>query len=371
MREGLEATHLSGSSSPPLHLARDGFFYAGGAPTVINGKTFMAGQMYVEYRIPERQTHPYPLVMVHGGNRSGANWTGTPDGREGWAQYFARRGYAVYTVDQPGRGRSPYVAEVYGPPRFADFESAQSRYLRQEDFKLWPQAHLHTQWPGSGEIDDPTTQQIIGSFLPEITFDKQQAITHAAMLVLAERVGPFIVLMHSQGGPIGWAIADARPDLVRAVVAVEPNGPPGGTVKFVGAPKWFEEGPSELGFGLAAIPITYDPPVREPSDLQWVPAGPPSQPEEFRGWQQAEPARQLPNLQRMPIAVVTSEASYHAPYDHCTVRFLEQAGVHPAWLKLADLGIHGNSHNMMQEKNSDEIAEIIYQWLEEAVARPE
>src|SRR5437773_1205001 len=146
--------------NPPLNRARDGCFYAGGKPVGINGKTFMAGQMYVELRIPAKQTHPYPIVMVHGGNRSGANWTGTPDGREGWAQYFARRGYAVYVVDQPGRGRSAFVADVYGPPRFADFESAQSRYMQQEKFALWPQADLHGQWPGSGEIDDPTTRQI-------------------------------------------------------------------------------------------------------------------------------------------------------------------------------------------------------------------
>ena len=39
----------------------------------------------------------------------------------------------------------------------------------------------------------------------------------------------------------------------------------------------------------------------------------------------------------------------------------------PDWIKLADLGIRGNSHNMMQEKNSDDIAEVIYQWLEKAL----
>ena len=79
---------------------------------------------------------------------------------------------AVYVVDQPGRGRSAYVKEVYGEPRFADAESAQRRYMQQEKFKLWPQAEKHTQWPGTGEIDDPATRQIIGSFLPEI--DLQQ-----------------------------------------------------------------------------------------------------------------------------------------------------------------------------------------------------
>src|SRR5437763_13630169 len=105
---------------PPLNLARDGFFYVGGKPTTINGKTYVAGQMYVEMRIPQKQTHPYPIVMVHGGTRSGTTYTGTPDGRESWAQYFSRRGYAAYVVDQPGRGPPGYVAEVYGPPRLAD-----------------------------------------------------------------------------------------------------------------------------------------------------------------------------------------------------------------------------------------------------------
>ena len=41
----------------------------------------------------------------------------------------------------------------------------------------------------------------------------------------------------------------------------------------------------------------------------------------------------------MPILVLTSEASYHAPYDHCTVKFLEQAGVKPTFIRLADQGI--------------------------------
>src|SRR5262249_18959563 len=167
---------------PPLNLARDGFFSVGGKPTTINGKTYVVGQMSGEMRIPQKQTHPYPIVMVHGGTRSGTTFTGTPDGRESWAQYFARRGYAVYVVDQPGRGRSGYVAELYGQPRLADGESAQRRYLQQEKHKLWPQAHLHTQWPGNGEPDDAVTLQMVGSFLPEIALPQQQAVSRHALL---------------------------------------------------------------------------------------------------------------------------------------------------------------------------------------------
>ncbi|TMB72297.1 MAG: hypothetical protein E6J54_10505, partial [Deltaproteobacteria bacterium] len=103
------------ADEPPLSLAREGWFYVGGHLTTVNNKQYMTGQMYVEYRIPAKKTHPYPIIMVHGGTMSGTNYTGTPDGREGWAQYFVRQGYAAYVVDQVGKGRSSYIEQTYGP----------------------------------------------------------------------------------------------------------------------------------------------------------------------------------------------------------------------------------------------------------------
>ena len=82
---------------------------------------------------------------------------------------------------------------------------------------------------------------------------------------------------------------------------------------------------------------------------------------------QATPARLLPNLQKLPILILTAEASYHAPYDHCTVKFLEQAGVHPTWIKLADAGIRGNGHMMMLEKNNQEIGAFMSKWLDKVL----
>ena len=67
---------------------------------------------------------------------------------------------------------------------------------------------------------------------------------------------------------------------------------------------------------------------------------------------------------RLPILVLTAEASYHAPYDHCTVRYLEQAGVKPTAIRLVESGIRGNSHVMMLEKNNKEIAAVIEMWLQ-------
>ena len=85
-------------------------------------------------------------------------------------------------------------------------------------------------------------------------------------------------------------------------------------------------------------------------------------------WEQAEPARRLAKLQDLPVLVVEAEASYHAPYDHCTVRYLRQAGVmKTTYIRLADLGIHGNGHMLMLEKNNAEIAAVAASWLKETL----
>jgi hypothetical protein len=48
------------------------------------------------------------------------------------------------------------------------------------------------------------------------------------------------------------------------------------------------------------------------------------------------------------------------------VKYLQQAGAKPTFIRLADLGIHGNSHVMMLEKNNKEIAAVIAKWLDKA-----
>lgn len=357
-----------GAGDPPLQLAKDGYFYVGGHPVTVDGRHYVAGQMYVEVRVPAKQTHPYPIIMVHGGTMSGINYTGTPDGREGWAQYFVRRGYAVYVVDQPGRARSSYNDKVYGAYSTPEAEGALRRFTAQEKFRLWPQAHLHTQWPGNGTDDDPIVQQLQWSQLPAIAdFTKQQELNRDALVALFDKIGPALLMVHSQAGAFGWPVADTRPDLVKAILAIEPNGPPFYEVEYTGAPNYFKDGKLALTYGITAMPLTYAPTVTDPSDLSPVQETGVDGPGLVRCWLQKAPARQLPNLQRMPILVLTAEASYHAPYDHCTVKYLEQAGVHPSVIRLAERGIHGNSHVMMLEKNNRQIAGVIAGWIEKTV----
>ncbi len=354
-----------------MSLARDGFFYIGGKPSKVGDRTIITGQMFVEYRIPAKQTHPYPIVMVHGGTRAGTTYLGTPDGREGWAQYFVRQGYAVYVVDQPGRGRSGYDTASYGPSRVGNLEGTLRRYLQQEKFKLWPQAHLHTQWPGTGEADDPATIMMVSGFLPEIAdFTKQQFLNRDALVALLDKIGPAVVMTHSQGGAFGWPVADARPNLVKAILAIEPNGPPFYQVSFIGAPDYFKQGALALPYGITAVPLNYSPAVTDAKELAFVEEDKADGPGLVKCYVQKEPARKLPNL-KMPILVVMGEASYHAPYDHCTVKYLRQAGANPTFMRLADLGIKGNSHVMMNEKNNKEIAAAIAGWLGKTIPQPQ
>src|SRR5687767_1950717 len=116
----------------PLQIADQGCFFAGGEYVETkNGRT-MRGQMYVQYQIPARQRHPYPLVMIHGGGQTGVNFVSTPDGRRGWADYFVANGYAVYVVDQPGRGRSGYFNVSYGGAVHRDADTIAGRFTHPE-----------------------------------------------------------------------------------------------------------------------------------------------------------------------------------------------------------------------------------------------
>jgi pimeloyl-ACP methyl ester carboxylesterase len=350
------------AQGPTLEIASQGYIFAGG--TYVDGADgkYMSGQAYVEYQIPKNRTHPFPIVMIEGGGQSGSNFTGTPDGREGWAQYFLKRGYAVYVMDQPGRGRSALRPD-YGDIVQRPTSWVQQQFTAPEGSKLWPQAKLHTQWPGTGMAGDPIFDQFYAQQLQAIaSFPKQQALNRDAGAALLDKIGPAILLTHSQSGAFGWPIADARPNLVKAIVAVEPSGPPVHDGVFKGAPDYFADGPLSKPWGIAAVPLAYGG-VTDASQLAFTEQEKADAPDLMKCWRQKEPARPLANLRNIPVVIISSEASYHASYDHCTAQYLAQAGVKNSFIRLADRGIRGNGHMMMLEKNNLQIAAVIEEWL--------
>jgi pimeloyl-ACP methyl ester carboxylesterase len=355
-------------ATPMGEVAEHGFIYAGGHYIETAKGSVLTGQMYTEYFFPKVVTHRYPIVMITGGGPTGALYEGTPDGRPGWADYYLQHGWKVYVTDQPARGRSIQDPAIDGPAGRDTVTSIEQRLSIFERFNQWPQAHLHTQWPGNGpkrgEPGDPVFDQFMASRVTVLASNAtMETLTTNATIDLLDRIGPAIVQTHSQSGAYGWRIADARPALVKAIVAVEPNGPPYKEVSYVGPPAWF--GPERVGrpWGLTNGPLQYEPAVTDPSQLRFVQEEKAQGPDLVRCWKQAEPAHKLPRFTEVRVLVATTEASYHAPYDHCTSQYLTQAGVKHDWIKLADVGIHGNGHDMMIEKNSDAIVAVFARWL--------
>lgn len=145
---------------------------------------------------------------------------------------------------------------------------------------------------------------------------------------------PVVLVTHSQSGLFNWPLADSRPSLVKAIVTLEPGGPP-----FIGdifSPTTFSR-----PWGLTSIPMTYDPPAADPSELKTVNVTG-EYPGSYTCIQQAPPARTWPNLKDIPVLTVTSETGYHGIFDDCTVRFVREAGVKVDFVRLQDVGLHGN-----------------------------
>src|SRR5205085_9016436 len=195
-----------------------------------------------------------------------------------------------------------------------NLETTQRQFAAPERYNRWPQAHLHTQWPGKADPGDPVFDQFYASQLPSIeNFTLQQELNRDAIVALLQNIGPSILLTHSQSGAFGWPVADARPMLVKAIVAVEPNGPPFFDVENVPAPDWFRDAAGRTRpWGITSVPLAYSPPAAAAADLAIVRQDQPDAPDLSRCWLQKLPARQLPNLAKLPVLIVTAEASYHA-----------------------------------------------------------
>jgi pimeloyl-ACP methyl ester carboxylesterase len=330
-------------------------FYAGGQYIrEADGTRTLVDQVYVAYYPTAVSAGLAPLVLIHGAAQTGAGFETTPDGRPGFAELLCAAGHPVYVVDQPARGRSRYHADRHGPLTHYSAEMMERAFTAPRAFGLWPQASLHTQWPGSGRIGDPVFDQFYASQVGHVAdYTVAEPLMRAAGAALLERTGPAVLVTHSQSGAFGWHIADTRPELVRAVVAIEPKGPP-----------FFETRENGTAapprpWGITATPLTYDPPVPD-GDLGGL-----SREHREGGWQQSRPTRQLPRLAGIPVLLVTGEASYHAVYDQHTVRFLREAGVTVDHLALASIGIRGNGHLMPMELNNDQIASAISRWTAE------
>lgn len=318
-------------ATSPVRRVRRGRFWVPGDRVERGGLTYQRGPMYVEWEAPEIAVRPHPIVLMHGGGFQGTEWFDTPDGRPGWAQRLVEAGYVVLVIDRPGHGRSPFHVLTLGDmgPAFS-YEGGQGIYFPGEDAR-------HTQWPFAPD-DAQAMDEFIAGYGPlPADLALSQTLDADRTAALLDRIGPAILVTHSASGPDGWLVADRRPELVKAIVAIEPMGPPFADIPNIGSMRW----------GPAAAPLRFEPPVADAEAVR-----------------NAVPGRlRLPSLVGLPILIVTAEASAFAAASPPTVDFLNAAGASAERLHLPDHGVHGNGHGLIYEKNSDDALAPVLAWL--------
>src|SRR5579884_1061152 len=103
------------AKTQPLSIEKQGSFFVGGhdihSDALLNlagsteAGTITVDQIYVHYQMPVAAKR-HSVTLIHGCCLTGKTWETTPDGRMGWDEYFVRKGYSTYVIDQAARGRS-------------------------------------------------------------------------------------------------------------------------------------------------------------------------------------------------------------------------------------------------------------------------
>jgi len=312
---------LAGGEAGELRLRDLGFMIVGAdTEAQPDGTLNVMNQMFVTYMLPSEKTHQFPLVLVHGGGGQASDWMGTPDGRDGWADYFVAAGFDVYLVDRPGYGRSPTnpsCGELGGPANTGFISQ-----LAQSDPTLWP-----------GGEPTPTNEAVIGwaATSPAGPYCGDEIAARDIALLL-EQIGPAILVAHSAGGGSTFPAADAASDKVAGIIAFEAAG----------------SNPVGTGFGNIAGQLTWEPAL---------PAG--FMPADDNGCQTqgGDAPSQLPNW-TFPVVLVGSAGPFGVEAGmQCSVSAWQQAGVDASYVYLPSAGHPGGGHFSMAQLDSADIAQ--------------
>ena len=278
----------------------------GGAARDVNPNgSYISGQMYVQYFLQHEPVSPLPIVLWHGGGMTGANWESTPDGRPGWLQRLLEAGFDVYVCDAVERGRAGWSRwpDIYvAPPLHRTLEEG------WDMFRIGPGSTLYepglASYPGQ-QFPTGSFERFAAQWVPR--WAHHEELTLRAHEALLRRIGPCVLVAHSQGGGLALSQALRTPELIKALVALEPSGAP-----------------------VAALPMKELPPHL----VVWG---------DF--------------IDLHPIW-----RGYRARVDQ-HVDQLCANGHSAQTLDLPLHGVHGNSHFPMLDRNSDEVFDHVMVWL--------
>lgn len=313
-------------------IQREGTFdkksFKGWAEVDEQGQTMHTDHAYVDYQKPKKAKN-HSMIYIHGYGGSGMTWTATPDGREGFATLMLRKGYSSFVMDLPGRGRAGKTsAEVSVKPQAN--EQFWYEIWRMGDY---PNHNQGTQFP----TDQESFSQFFRAMTPNVgNGDIMNDI--ATISELSQKAGNNIMVTHSAGGVSGWLVA-MNSDNTKAVVAYEPGA-------FVFPENEVPAPIDGLTGGTQGIPV---------------------------------PKEAFQNLAKKPMILyfgdyIPENVSDRLGDENWRVRLqmarkfvevINQHGGKATLIELPKIGIKGNTHFLMSEKNSDVLANHLEKWLKE------
>lgn len=250
------------------------------------------GPAPVQFFMPAERRSEVAVVMIPGGGLPSWSYTTTPEGREGWAQQFARAGVPVYLMNPP-----------------AGFREELGRWNRESVWPLWGMGPVFgTPYP-DGKHPVEAIDNLHASFY---IARAPGGADHLRSLL--DEIGPAVVLAHSAGGSAMFSAARALHPNLRGTIAVETTN---------------------CLTDEAALATIYVEGDRAFLSL----------------WGD--------NLDRGAPSMLTRYASCRQASETVAA-----AGGRAQTIHLPeDRGIAGNSHLMMQDRNSTEIGAMILEWI--------
>jgi pimeloyl-ACP methyl ester carboxylesterase len=300
--------------------------FSNNKPTA-EGQTLHGDHLYAFYQVPQN-ARPLPIIMLHGAYQSARSWETTSDGREGFQTLFLRRGFSVYLVDQPRRGRAgnSTVAVTIEPTPLDQL------FFDQFRIGKWPNYFDNVQFDRKPE----TLNQFFRSVTPN-TGPYDAGVISDAMAALFDKTGAGILFSHSQAGGPGWLSA-IKSKNVKAIVALEPGS------GFI-----FPEGELPAPMPSAAGTLTPE----------------------------AVPLADFAKLTRIPIIIYYGdnfpvEPTAERGQDNWRVRLamarrwvdaINNHGGDAQLVHLPEIRIRGNTHFLMSDLNNVQIADLVSQFL--------
>jgi hypothetical protein len=288
--------------------------------TGLNSGHITVEQMYVQYQIPEGADAHLPVVMVHGCCLSSKSYETTPDGRMGWNEYFLRKHRAVYLPDQVSRARSGFDATILNEIKLGKRPASDMPEIRTATheiawllFRFGPAmgtAFSNEQFPV--EAFDEFGKQVIPDLNGELPPVNP---TWTNLSGLAIKLKGAVLMGHSESGFFPEQAALIDPTDIKAMITIE-----------TACPALNSEQISKLA-KIPTLAVFGD-------HLEDVPSYPKMWKERFETCDQF-------------------------------VQQVSAAGGDATMMHLPKYGQFGNSHMLMQDKNNQQVADLILKWIDE------